>query len=254
MTALPDSSKIFYYPDESAFYSYCLDMLLFRSSTAPTKVIEFGSGDGLPVIESVRRTNYQGVVEGYEINEMACIQARDNIARYNLGERYRVHCQPFAAAELSERDCLIANPPYLPAADDNIRLPLLYGGEDGATVAKELLACGFTTALLILSSYSYPESIIRTAVAQGYRTLNFVISPAKFSYYSSEPAVQSRIKQLRGEKKASYSENVYLLAGVLFQRVETADAPVDLSDELIRLLTTLYCPGEFRPEGLDERS
>lgn len=252
MPVPPDTSKTFYYPDESAFYSYCLDMLLFRSPTAPAKVIEFGSGDGLPVIESVRRTNYQGIIEGYEINETACTQARANIARYNLGGRYHVHCQPFAAAALSKRDCLISNPPYLPAADDNIHLPLLYGGEDGTTVAKELLDCGFTTALLILSSYSYPESIIRTAVARQYRVVNFVISPAKFSYYSSEPAVQSRIKQLRGEKKASYSENIYLLAGVLFQQIEAANAPVDLSDELIRLLTTLYCPGEFRPEKIDQ--
>ena len=32
--------------------------------------------------------------------------------------------------------CLIANPPYIPAPDDNILMPALYGGEDGANLTR----------------------------------------------------------------------------------------------------------------------
>lgn len=37
--------------------------------------------------------------------------------------------------------CLIANPPYIPAPDNNILMPALHGGEDGANLTRVSSMC-----------------------------------------------------------------------------------------------------------------
>ncbi len=44
--------------------------------------------------------------------------------------------------------CLIANPPYIPAPDNNILMPALYGGEDGANLTRVSITNKPTTARL----------------------------------------------------------------------------------------------------------
>ena len=88
----------------------------------------------------------------------------------------------------------------------------------------------------MVSSYSNPQSLIEYAISQGYSTGNFIISPLNFGYYSSEPKVKSTISQMQKSGLAFYSENIYLLAGVLFTRNQTT---VDLSSELIQVMTSL---------------
>lgn len=201
----------------------------------------------MPVIQALRRTGFQGCIEGYEINERSYKIACSNITQYALKHQYRVYNSLFDEAHLSTKTYLVANPPYLPAPHRHIRLPFIYGGTDGADVTKQLLECDFENIVLLLSSYSCPEDIVYYALQNHYILSNFLISPAKFSDYSSEPIVKETIRSLREQKRAFYSENIYLLAGVLFQKNHLSQT-VNLSNEFLQIMTSLHCEGEFHSE------
>jgi methylase of polypeptide subunit release factors len=40
------------------------------------------------------------------------------------------------AAALPETEALVANPPYIAAPDDDLLMPALYGGPDGANLTR----------------------------------------------------------------------------------------------------------------------
>jgi hypothetical protein len=104
-------------------------------------------------------------------------------------------------------------------------------------MARKLLAMGYENLLLMLSSYSNPEGLINYATAKGYSIASFLVSPLTFGYYSSEPKVRNMIEELRKNKMAFYSENIYLLSGVVFKK--QSGMKVDLSAELIQIMTSL---------------
>ncbi|MBW4550682.1 MAG: SAM-dependent methyltransferase [Aphanocapsa sp. GSE-SYN-MK-11-07L] len=227
---------LFSCPEESQFYSQCLEKMVFNGGY--DRVIEFGAGDGSPIISSLLKTRFSGVIHGYELNATACEVARNRIDDCQLAGQYKIHNQCFFAgySEIAA-NCLIANPPYIPAPDNRIYLPALHGGIDGATLTNRLLALGCETAMLMISAYSNPVATIQRAVDQGYSVTNFMITPLQFGYYSSEPKVRDWITQLRQQNKAFYSANIYFLAGVLFQR--KSSSLTDLSSELIKVITVL---------------
>ncbi len=212
-------------------------MLLNHCSAAET-IVEFGSGDGSAVINSLLNTPFNGIIHGYELNPTACQVAQTHIHQHKLATRYIVHHQCFfEGLKQISAQCLIANPPYIPAPDNNILMPELYGGIDGATITKKLLTVGCEQVMMMISAYSNPIDTIRHAQAQGYQVVDFMVTPLPFGCYSSEPKVKSWIAQLRSQNKAFYSSNIYFLTGVLFQQRNPAVA--DLSDELLKVLTVL---------------
>jgi len=229
---------IFDCQEESSFYSYCLEMLVLNRCDNSEIIVEFGSGDGMPVINAVRRTKFGGMIEGYEINGAACDIAFSNIEKYALDDIYIIHksCL-FKNIPRIGRKYLVSNPPYLPARNNNIRLPFIYGGKNGSEITKQLIELGFDNILVIISSYSDPEGIISYALLRDYHVSDFIISPIKFGYYSSESAVRERIEELRQNNMAFYSENIYLLAGTLFKR--RCESANNLSSELIRVMKSL---------------
>ncbi len=233
----PSGKEIFICPEESNFYSQCLDTFVLQNCLEDEAVIEFGSGDGLPVIHSLLRTEFLGCIHGYELNSSACKIANSKIAEYGLSDRYVIHNTCFFTSSKPAARYLVSNPPYLPAVDDDIYLPLLRGGTDGSTITKKLLSLGYDNVMSLVSSYSNPVDTIDYAIEQGYSVSKFLITPLEFGYYSSEPKVRNTIAKLRDENKAFYSGNIYLLAGVLFQKKSIAIA--NLSDELIQILTSL---------------
>ncbi|MBD1897142.1 class I SAM-dependent methyltransferase [Coleofasciculus sp. FACHB-129] len=228
---------VFYCPEESNFYSQCLESLVLNEGAHGKTIIEFGAGDGTPVINSLMRTRFDGIIHGFELNELAWKTAKSNIQEYELSAQYIIHNTSFFEASLPKADYLISNPPYLPAPDENIYQPLLHGGTDGSKIAKRLLSLDYENVLLMLSSYSNPEGFINYAIMQGYSIANFIVSPLNFGYYSSEPKVKNTIRELREKKMAFYSGNIYLLAGVLFKKQHKCQ--VDLSTELIQIMTSL---------------
>jgi len=230
-------NQVFACPEESQFYSQCLEKMLLNQKTEAKSVVEFGSGDGSPVISCLLKTPYQGSIQGFELSLKACTMAQYHIQMFRLSNKYTIHNTCFFKNFPSHATCLIANPPYIPAPDSNIYMPSLHGGSDGAAITKRLLSVGCDNALLMISAYSNPVETIEYAQAEGYQVNDFMISPLQFGYYSSEPKVRNRIAELRKVGKAFYSQNIYFLAGVMFGRRNRAKA--DLSNELIKVMTSL---------------
>ncbi len=236
VTHLPH--EVFFCPEESRFYSQCLEKMFLNNYCSDDSIVEFGSGDGSPVIHCLLKTQFKGLIDGYELNPTACKLAQSSIQQHNLSRQYIVHNQCFfAGLRHSKANYLIANPPYLPAADKNIRMPSLHGGTDGAGITNRLLSQGCDNVLAMISAYSNPVETIELASAQGYKIVDFTISPLQFGYYSSEPKVKNKITNLRKHRQAFYSQNIYFLAGVLF--TQRRYAKLDLSTELIKVMTAL---------------
>lgn len=237
ITSFKSLKDIFFCPEESNFYSHCLETLVLNKCVNSESIIELGSGDGSPVINSLLRTNFNGIVHGFEMNPLSCEAAEAKIEEFGLSDKYIIHNKSFFDSSKPQADYLISNPPYLPALDNKIYQPLLHGGIDGITLTKQLLSLNYENALLMVSSYSNPEGLIDYAITQGYCIANFVITPLAFGYYSSELKVKNRIEELRKNNMAFYSENIYLLAGVLFTKQDKCN--VNLSAELLKLITAL---------------
>lgn len=229
-------NQVFICPEESQFYSQCLEKLLVNYCTPFDSIIEFGTGDGSPVIDCLLKTKFKGCIQGYELKPEACQLAETRIEQYQLKNRYVIHNQCFFTNCVLPANYLIANPPYLPAPDDQLYMPSLHGGQDGATLTKQLLGLGCDHALLMISSYSNPIETVQYAREKGYKIIDFSVSPLKFGYYSCEPKVQNTIAQLRQKRQAFYSPNIYFLAGVLFERNNTNP---DLSEEFLKVMTVL---------------
>ncbi|MBF2017395.1 MAG: SAM-dependent methyltransferase [Rivularia sp. T60_A2020_040] len=227
---------VFYCPEESEFYSQCIKELVLKQCNKSEIIVEFGSGDGSPVINSLLETKFSGKIYGFELNDSAYKVAKSNLRKYELENRYTVKNQSFFSTLIANAEYLISNPPYLPAIDNKIYQPLLHGGIDGSEIARKLLSLNYENVLLMVSSYSNPQGLIEYAISNGYSTANFMISPLNFGYYSSEPKVKSAIGEMQKKDMAFYSENIYLLAGVLFTRNQMT---VDLSSELIQIMTSL---------------
>lgn len=229
--------EVFFCPEESHFYSHCLERLVFSQCTDCELIVEFGAGDGSPVINSLMRSRFNSVIHGFELNPAAYSVARSRVAQCSLDHKYVLHNQSFFDFAPTDANYLIANPPYIPAPDNKIRMPLLHGGVDGATLTNRLLTLNYSNVMVLVSSYSNPIGTLQHAAEQGYTVADFMVTPLQFGCYSSEPKVRNWIAQLRKQGQAFYSQNIYFLAGVLFKHSSVAS--INLSDELKQVLTSL---------------
>ena len=237
LTSSQPLKDVFFCPEESNFYSHCLETLVLKNCFNSESIVEFGSGDGSPVIKSLLRTEFEGTIHGFELNNLACQVANSKIKEYKLNGKYIIHNRCLFDSAKPDATYLVSNPPYLPALDNKIYQPLLHGGIEGITVTKQLLSLNYRNVLVLVSSYSNPECLINYALAKDYYVSDFMISPLQFGYYSSEPKVRDRITELRRNNRAFYSKNIYLLAGVLFTKESASTG--DLSTELVKLMTSL---------------
>ncbi len=229
--------EVFFCPEESDFYSHCLETLVLQNCLNSESIVEFGSGDGSPIIKALLRTDFDGRIQGFELNRSAYEVATSQIKQHRLNDKYIIHNRCLFQSPRPQANYLISNPPYLPALDNKLYQPLLHGGIEGITITKKLLSLNYPNVLTLVSSYSNPEGLIRYALAAGYSVANFTILPVPFGYYSSEPKVKQRIQELRQENRAFYSKDMYLLAGVLF--TQESNSATDLSGDLVKLLTSL---------------
>lgn len=213
------ATDIFVCDEESHFYSQCLEKLLVKNSSGTQTVVEFGSGDGTPVIACLMHSQFSGTIHGFELNKRAADLANSRAIQSQVSKHYKIHNSCFFKG-MSDipASCLIANPPYIPAPDNKILMPALHGGEDGANLTRELMTFGFDSAILLISSYANPVETLEHARKQGYQVTDFMVSPMPFGVYSSEPKVKNWIWKMRTEGKAFCSDNWYLLAGVLLQK------------------------------------
>eukprot|EP00879_Flechtneria_rotunda_P000121 GHRR01000183.1.p1 GENE.GHRR01000183.1~~GHRR01000183.1.p1 ORF type:complete len:323 (+),score=80.27 GHRR01000183.1:330-1298(+) len=234
--------QVFVCPEESLFYSQCIEKMVLNSPSCPRTIVEFGAGDGSPVISALLKSPpvIDRVIHAYEISPRAAQMAASSAFRVGLGEAYCVHNSCFwEGLKQTPADCLISNPPYLPAPDDNIMMPALWGGLDGAELTRDLLSAGFDSTLLMISAYSNPVLTLQHAKQQGYAITDFLVTPLPFGTYSSEPKVKAWIEGMRERGEAFYTHRMYFLAGVLFEKADKAQAEAksDLFDELLKVLT-----------------
>ncbi|KAF8068327.1 hypothetical protein HT031_002014 [Scenedesmus sp. PABB004] len=226
-----------------------------RRPGAPARLVEFGAGDGGPVLAALARApRGRHTVHAYELGGQAAALAAARAASAGLADEYvararaprtaRRRAPPrstgAARAGLAPRPRPRPPPlPPLPGADADILMPDLWGGPDGAGLTRQLLSTGFDTAMLMVSAVSNPAATLRHAAAEGYAVADFAVAPLAFGRYSSEPKVSACIAVMARRGEAFYSEasRTYLLAGVLFEKRSGAAGGPDLRDELLRVLT-----------------
>jgi hypothetical protein len=230
-------NRVFFCPEESQFYAQCLEKMVLPQGTATDLIVEFGSGDGSPVIQALLKNSFAGMIQGYELNLEAYQLATRRIDQYGLTAYYRIHNACFFESGAARANCLIANPPYLPAPDNQLYMPSLHGGDDGASITKQLLAQGCDSAMVMISAYSNPVDTVNYALGLGYAVVDFMVTPLTFGYYSREPKVRDSIAQLKRNRQAFFSDKIYFLAGVLFQQKNVSTTC--LSEEFIKVMTAL---------------
>jgi release factor glutamine methyltransferase len=109
-----------------------------RGHTAPTKILELGTGSGAIAI-ALARGIPPCLVIGVELSWDALRTATGNIQRHGLAERVRLVCGDWAESIRGSFDVIVSNPPYVPTAElsglpeDVRREPRmsLDGGPDG---------------------------------------------------------------------------------------------------------------------------
>ena len=232
----------FHCSEESTYYSDAVKRLVFdkvQKNNIPPIIVEFGSGNGSPILSAILNSDFFGVVHGYEINPEATETATANILQTGLGRQYIIHNKSFFDDKsIQYSDFLVANPPYLPSTKKkDLILPDLCGGPNGNEVSKRLLASGFSNVMLLVSGYSDPAGLIRCASELGYSVADFQVTQMPFGIYSRQDIVQERIHELKKAGKAFFTPNCYLVSSVLFTKTREND--LDLSPELLTCLTSL---------------
>lgn len=240
--AVNDYRKEFVCPEESMRYAGALEQMVFgklsRRPFHPT-IVEFGTGTGEPVIAALLNSSYLGTVHGYEINPEAAAEANRNIMTYGLSRQYVIHGESFFnQGRTPQADYLIANPPYIPcdpAQRHLLTLPDLCGGLNGNDVTKALLSLGYANLFLEVSSYAHPADTLAHARAAGYVVSDFLITPMSLGIYSRQDIVFERLKQMRAEGTAFFSDAVYLVGSALFSKKSDAR---DMSAEFLSCMTS----------------
>jgi methylase of polypeptide subunit release factors len=226
---------------ESEFYAQCVrDFLLrdHRQRLHGHPIIELGSGTGEAIAGVLAAEQFTGRVLGYELQPEACTYAQGVAGE--LVPRYQIlNGDFFQMISEIDHEFAISNPPYLPAPDNDIAMPELWGGPDGSAVTRRLLDCGFAVLVSMLASVADPVGTIAFARARGYRVADFAVRTMRFGTYSSEPKVRDQIQLLTREgPRAFVRDDRYCLAGVLWTRSPGSD----LGGSLQTALTSLSTP------------
>jgi Methylase of polypeptide chain release factors len=121
--------------DESAHYGFSVCMLLqhYREQLgwAREGVVELGTGDATAIADVVAGLP-ELRVRSFDISAPSVERARENIAARGVADRYTVEFGDFFdradSAAGPSASTVIANPPYIPAPDRDIRMPELGAG------------------------------------------------------------------------------------------------------------------------------
>ena len=96
-------------PEESDFFALCIEHFIFQTPP-PETIVEFGSGDGGPVLHALQRVFFSGTVYGYEINPLSAALAQTKIAAAGQTARYQVTNTSFFTAAPVRGQCLSPPP------------------------------------------------------------------------------------------------------------------------------------------------
>lgn len=233
----PEKCLRFQCSEESSFYRECAEKLVFSNPSLSGCLLELGSGDGSPIIPvlSALPAPERPVVHGYEINQNSFGELVSNIHQATLQNSYIPHAEPFFDTSLPDCDIIISNPPYLPHESGDFPCSYLWGGENGNELSQRLLGLTYPHVMMIVSSYSDPNGLLKHARSLGYRISDFILQRIQFGPYSREPEVFLRIQELHQQGKAFFDGEHYHIAGVLFSLHNTIQ---DKNEQLIQSLST----------------
>lgn len=243
----------FYDPEESEFYGRCAEDFLLQGDNVNIqcgcRLVELGVGSGKALCGVLRRTNYCGVIDGYELDADSCRTAIDTIRKYGLMLSYRVTNADFfeATAKLPRPVYAIANPPYLPSYWQSASYPILSGGADGNAVINRMIRSRFSAMMVMLSSFSDPLNTIELAAAHGYSLVRWAAKSLEMGHYSNRTAVRSRINNMAADGRAFIRDDSYLLVGVTWCH-GTGLLP-DISNNLISALRA-FPSNDWSPQEL----
>jgi hypothetical protein len=224
---------------ESGFYAQCVRAFLLRNPSSillEHPILELGSGTGEAIAEVLSTDQFGGEIIGYELQAETASYAQQVMFDRGVSRYHIVHGDFFQAAPDSDPECVISNPPYLPAPDNKIVVPELWGGPDGSTVMRRLLDGGFNLLVTTLSSFANPVGTLKFAKSRGYRVADFAVRTIPFGAYSSEPKVRGQIERLALDGRGAFiSAERYCLAVVVWVR----DTGSDLAASLRTAITSL---------------
>jgi hypothetical protein len=227
--------------DESAHYGFSVCMLLqqYRDALgwAEEGVLELGTGDATAIADVVAGLPDLRV-RSFDISPPSVERARANIAARGVADRYTVELGDFFDRADSAAGppvaTVIANPPYIPAPDRDIRMPELWGGVHGNDLAVQLLKAGHPHVVVAVPSYSDPAGTLAVAGDLGYRVVNFLAMGLDYGAYSSEPKVREHIRRICAEGRGWTGEDEYMVAVALFTRDPSIAG--DRAGQLLRAL------------------
>jgi methylase of polypeptide subunit release factors len=231
-------NDVFYCQNETSFYEQALIEMILYHRCKCKNIIEFGSGKAVAMIHALKTTAAQDIkVFGYEIHQKSHEQAQINIQHHHLQNMYQViHQSFFKQTFLQKEAILVANPPYIPYASNDIALPHLWGGKTGCELSLQLIDFDFDSMMLIVSSYSNPQKLLDYAHKKGYKVQYFKILSLPFGSYSKEQKVQAYLQKLKEEKKAFFENGWYKIAALFFTKKSEKK---DLSKQVFDYLTLL---------------
>lgn len=236
-TPTPNHAKLFICHEESNFYATCLQSLVLRDTSVRT-VIEFGSGNGVPVLQALQGVSFRGRITGFEINRTAAEAAAVNIRKAGVMDQYQVRNTCFfKAAPITDHNIsLAANPPWIPVPDARgLLLPELWGGRDGSDIMCRLLEQQAFQVMLLVPSIANPLKVVQHALDLGYHVHAYLVTCLPFGVYTSRNHVFSWLHHMRDKGTAFFFSDHYLLAGILFRA--TATVGPDIRKSLLHILT-----------------
>jgi methylase of polypeptide subunit release factors len=233
--------SLFSAADESTHYALSVAMLLqqYRSPLGWERdgIVELGTGDAVAMADIVAAVPDLRI-RSFDISAPSVEEARRNIAARGVTDRYRVEFGDFFDRSDSAGSpavaTVVANPPYIPAPDRDIRMPELWGGPSGNAPMLQLLKAGYDNVVAAVASYSDAAATVATAEDLGYRVANFLATGLDFGPYSLEPKVLAQIRRLCAEGRGWADDDGYVVAVVLFTR--NPAIPGNRASQLLRSL------------------
>ena len=221
---------VFKCEEETSFYRTAIQNLCLSQVSSTDVIVELGTGNGSAVIAALLAQKDWPTIISYEVCRSAYAQARQNVRAAGLHNNYIIRLGDFFSQGANiYADWLMTDPPYLPAPDNHLTLPSLWGGPFGNSVTKRLISLGYPNYILVLSSYSHPADTLDYIATSGYAVVDWLGANLPFGQYTKETRVWQTINSMRTNGTAFFNESGYRVAALLLNKKREIDASEKVS-------------------------
>lgn len=163
---------------------FIVEEALAEFGKAPRRVIDVGTGTGCLAI-ALSWEFPTSLVIATDISAAALIVARRNASRHGVGGRVSFVRTSFLSGIGSDAELIVSNPPYVPDSAAPALAPeivrhephtALFGGQDGLSPLREILATGATHLaangrLILEFGFGQEPEVTALAAGSGWRVL-----------------------------------------------------------------------------------